>query len=94
MSKRPGDEGCRRKRKHISMTTRHGKNSTSPRGTDIVEFFFSRIRCLKNDDCSLCEFRSASSAYVCAPGKVFGAEEKRFVRNDILLEESLMAVTT
>jgi len=45
----PGDDGCVKKRKQISTTTRHGNSSTRPRGTDIVEFFFILIRRRKDD---------------------------------------------
>jgi hypothetical protein len=54
---------------------------------------FSRMRCLKNEDCNLCDCRSACSGYVCAPGRVFGVFEKRFVRKDILLGKSWRVVT-
>jgi len=45
---RPGDEGCRRKRMHMSTITMQGNRTTMLRGIDSVELPFSRIRLLKN----------------------------------------------
>jgi hypothetical protein len=45
---RDGEDGWRRKRSTIRTITRHGNNKTKPKGTEIEEFRFSRIRRRKN----------------------------------------------
>lgn len=45
---RAGEDGWRRKRSTIRTITRHGNNKTKPKGTEIEEFRFSRIRRRKN----------------------------------------------
>lgn len=47
-----GDDGCRTNNIRTMMTTIHGNSSTTPRGTDIVEFPFSRRGLLKKANCA------------------------------------------
>ncbi len=44
----PVDEGCRTTRTSIKIITIHGNRSTAPRGIDIFELPFRRIRRRKN----------------------------------------------
>jgi len=46
----PGEEGCTTMSINISIITIHGNRSTKPKGIDIFELPFSRIRRLKNAD--------------------------------------------
>jgi hypothetical protein len=40
----PGDAGCRTNRRRIKTITRHGNSNTKPRGIEIDEFPFKRMR--------------------------------------------------
>ena len=59
----PGDDGCRTTRTRIKIITMHGKRRTAPRGMEIEELPFNRIRRLKNanlgDILSFCRDRSS-----------------------------------
>jgi len=87
---RPEDEGCVRNKKHISTTTRHGNSSTSPRGTDIVEFFFILIRRPKKDVKKEVRIRdgaflSSFSSEGRSTTDPFGVLENRCERRDMVL---------
>lgn len=43
----PGDEGCRTKRSRMKTITRHGNSKTNPRGIEMEELPFRRMRRLK-----------------------------------------------
>lgn len=59
----PVDESCRITSTRINMMTIQGNKSTAPRGTDILEFPFRRIRRLKKANLEevLCFSRVGSS---------------------------------
>ena len=59
----PVEESCRITSTRINIMTIHGNKSTAPRGTDIFEFPFRRIRRLKkaNLEVVLCFSRLGSS---------------------------------
>lgn len=40
----PGDEGCRIKRSRMKTITRHGNSNTNPRGIEMEELPFKRMR--------------------------------------------------
>ena len=46
----PGEEGCTTMSINIRIITIHGNRSTKPKGIDIFELPFSRIRRLKKAD--------------------------------------------
>lgn len=46
----PGEEGCRTTRTSIRIMTIQGNSNTAPRGTEIFELPFSRMRLLKKDN--------------------------------------------
>ncbi len=48
--KLPGDDSCRTIRTIMSIMTMHGNKSTAPRGTEIFELPFSRMRLLTKDN--------------------------------------------
>jgi hypothetical protein len=73
---RPEEEGCRTKRRRIRTITRHGNNKTNPKGIEMDEFPFSRIRRLKN--ANLGRDRPFSREKSSIDGNA-GAEGKRFV---------------
>ena len=58
--KLPGDELCCTTSSIINTITIKGKSNTTPKGTEILEFPFSRIRLLKNDSLNLGAIRPFS----------------------------------
>ena len=64
ISIRPGDDGCRTKRISIRIITISGNNNTAPKGRDIFELPFNRMRFLEKAKpgsmCSLLKARSSS----------------------------------
>lgn len=40
----PGDEGCRTKRSRMKTITRHGNSKTNPKGIEMDELPFKRMR--------------------------------------------------
>jgi len=64
----PGEELCRTTSAIIRIMTIQGKRSTAPRGTDIFELPFNRIRRLKNDNFGV--IRSFSFVKSWRPGRL------------------------
>jgi len=71
----PGEEGCTTTSINISIITMHGNTSTKPKGIDIFELPFSRIRRLKNAERdgrkSFSRGRSSSEGGSGAEGRCF-----------------------
>ena len=80
--KLPGDELCCTTSKIISTMTIKGKSNTTPRGTEILEFPFSRIRLLKNDSLNLGAIRLFSLAESCVEGRL--SDESRLFRKFLM----------
>lgn len=79
MNTRPGEVGCRKNRTHIKIVTRPGKRSTRPRGIEIVEFPFRRIRLRNKPEGSRGVILSAFSDQPLIRGNG-GGDGIRFVR--------------
>ncbi len=77
ISIRPGDDGCRTTKTSIKMITMHGKRRTAPRGMEMEELPFNRIRRLRS--ASLGDIRYFCRDRSSREGKV-GEEGIRFRR--------------
>lgn len=68
-SMRPDEDGCRIMRTSINNTTMLGNKSTNPRGTEMDELPFKRIRRRKKDNLEVDFVRFSSDA---GAGDVYG----------------------